>query len=101
MPFSTSSNPHQPTKLVGLVCFPFANHFGVWFEQTQHFALHVAVSTPHSFLGLRDHLLDLSCLSWKWRERSSVKITERAHAKRAKALHWGREGCHPKAALAG
>ena len=37
----------------------------------------------------------LSCLSWNWRERSSVKITERAHAKRAKALHWGREGCHP------
>src|SRR5262249_28808798 len=30
----------------------------------------------------------LSCLSWNWRERSSVKITERAHAKRAKALHW-------------
>jgi ACS family tartrate transporter-like MFS transporter len=43
----------------------------------------------------------VSCLSWKWTERSSVKITERAHAKRAKALHWGREGCHPKAALAG
>jgi hypothetical protein len=46
---------HQPTKLVGLVRFPFANHFGVRFEQTQHFAFHVAVSTPHPFLGLRDH----------------------------------------------
>src|SRR5207247_8907368 len=44
-------NPHQPTKLVGLVRFPFANHFGVRFEQTQHFTFHVTVSTPHSFLG--------------------------------------------------
>ena len=40
----------------------------------------------------------LFCLSWNWRERSSVKLTERAHAK---ALHVGRESCHPKAALAG
>src|SRR6266446_797744 len=51
-------NPHQPTKLVGLVRFPFANDFGVRFEQAQHFAFHVTVSTPHSFLGLRDYLLD-------------------------------------------
>src|SRR5437879_2298141 len=29
----------------------------------------------------------VSCLSWNWRERSSVKITERTHAKRAEALH--------------
>jgi hypothetical protein len=29
-------NPHQPTKLVGLMRFPFANDFGVVFEQTQH-----------------------------------------------------------------
>src|SRR6267378_4005917 len=50
-------NAHQPTKLVGLMRFPFANDFGVRFEQTQHFTFHVAVSTPHSFLGLRDHLL--------------------------------------------
>jgi hypothetical protein len=48
---------HQPSKLVGLVRFPFANNFGVRFEQTQHFAFHVAVSTPHPFLGLRDHFL--------------------------------------------
>src|SRR5215469_2650778 len=50
---------------------------------------------------LRYEVQILSCLSWNWRERSSVKITERAHAERAKALDWGREGCHPKAALAG
>jgi hypothetical protein len=29
----------------------------------------------------------LSCLSWKWRRRSSVKITERTYEKRAQALH--------------
>jgi hypothetical protein len=29
----------------------------------------------------------LSCLSWKWRERSFVKITERTYEKRAQALH--------------
>jgi len=43
----------------------------------------------------------VSCLSWNWRGRSSVKITERTHAKRAQALHGGREGCHPEAALVG
>ncbi len=29
---------------------------------------------------------ELSCLSWKWRERSSVKITERTYEKRTQAL---------------
>ena len=40
----------------------------------------------------------VSCLSWNWRRRSSVKITERTYEKRAKALHRRREGCHPEAA---
>ncbi len=44
---------------------------------------------------------ELSCLSWNWRRRSSVKITERTHEKRAKALHRRREGCHPEAAFVG
>jgi hypothetical protein len=43
----------------------------------------------------------LSCLSWNWRGRSSVKITERTHEKRAKTLHCGREGCHSEAAPVG
>src|ERR1700676_2354154 len=43
----------------------------------------------------------LSRLSWNSRGRSSVKITERAHEKRAKALRWGRKSGHPEAALAG
>src|SRR6202049_4966276 len=34
----------------------------------------------------------LSCLSWKWRKRSSVKITERTHEEATEALHAGREG---------
>jgi hypothetical protein len=38
--------------------------------------------------------LSLSCLSWKWRKRSSVKITERTHEKAKEALHAGREGRH-------
>ena len=36
--------------------------------------------------------LSVSCLSWNWRGRSSVKITERTHEKRAKTLHRRREG---------
>src|SRR6266849_5431815 len=51
-------NAHQPTKLVGLMRFPFANDFGVRFEQTQHLALHVAVAAQHPLLGLADHLFD-------------------------------------------
>jgi hypothetical protein len=43
----------------------------------------------------------VSRLSWKWSERSSGKITERTHEKRAKAFHRGREGCHPKTAFVG
>jgi Tfp pilus assembly protein PilF len=43
----------------------------------------------------------VSCLSWNWRRRSSVKITERTYEKRAKALHWRREGCHPEATFVG
>jgi outer membrane protein assembly factor BamA len=35
---------------------------------------------------LRDLAL-VSCLSWKWRTRSSVKIAERTYEKRAQALH--------------
>jgi len=29
----------------------------------------------------------VSCLSWKWRKRSSVKIAERTYEERAQALH--------------
>jgi hypothetical protein len=29
----------------------------------------------------------VSCLSWNWRERSFVKITERTYEKRTQALH--------------
>jgi len=33
------------------------------------------------------HRNNLSCLSWKWRKRSSVKITERTHEEATEALH--------------
>ena len=32
-------------------------------------------------------VVGVSRLSWKWRKRSSVKITERTYEKRAQALH--------------
>ena len=34
-----------------------------------------------------EDLLIVSCLSWNWRERSFVKITERTYEKRTQALH--------------
>src|ERR1019366_7939534 len=40
-------------------------------------------------------------LGWKWRTRSSVKITERAREENTKALHRGRESRHLEAAFAG
>jgi transposase-like protein len=43
----------------------------------------------------------LSCRSWKWRKRSSVKITERTREEATEALHAGREGCHSEAAFDG
>jgi len=35
---------------------------------------------------------------WKWRKRSSVKITEGTHEEATKALHAGREGRYSEAA---
>jgi hypothetical protein len=32
-------------------------------------------------------VVDMFCLSWKWRKRSSVKIMERTYEERAQALH--------------
>jgi hypothetical protein len=48
----------------------------------------------------RAHVV-LFCLSWKWRKRSSVKITERTHEEATKALHAGRKGRHSEAAFGG
>ena len=45
--------------------------------------------------------MTLSRLSWKWRERSAVKITERTREETTKALHRRREGRHSEAAFAG
>jgi hypothetical protein len=38
------------------------------------------------------------CLSWKWRKRSSVKITERTYEERTEAFHSRRKSSHPEAA---
>ncbi|MGI8959457.1 MAG: ankyrin repeat domain-containing protein, partial [Bryobacteraceae bacterium] len=41
----------------------------------------------------------LSCLSWKWRERSAVKITGRTHEEATEALQRRRESRHSEAAF--
>src|SRR6266851_4088101 len=51
-------DPHQPTKLVGLIRFAVADDYGVGLEQTQHFVLRVAVAAQHPLLRLSDHLLE-------------------------------------------
>ena len=43
----------------------------------------------------------VSRLSWKWRKRSSVKITERIHEETTEALHAGRESLHSEEAFGG
>src|SRR5207247_11209413 len=45
--------------------------------------------------------LPLSCLSWKWRTRSSVKITERTYEEGTEAFHPRRKGSHIEAASFG
>jgi hypothetical protein len=46
-------------------------------------------------------ILGLSCLSWKWRKRSSVKITERTHEETTETLHAGRESRHSEETFVG
>jgi CRISPR-associated endonuclease Cas1 len=43
----------------------------------------------------------VSCLSWKWRKRSSVKITERTYEEGTEAFHRRRKSSHPEAASCG
>ena len=40
-------------------------------------------------------------LSWKWRKRSSVKITERTYEEGTEAFHSRRKSSHPEAASCG
>jgi len=46
-------------------------------------------------------LLRVSCLSWKWRRRSSVKIAERTYEEGTEAFHSRRKSSHPEAASCG
>src|SRR5580704_9939536 len=58
--------------------------------------------TPHSrYASVRHHRMRVSCLSWKWRECSAVKITERTREERTEALHSQREGGHLEASFVG
>src|SRR5215472_1876469 len=49
---------------------------------------------------LCSHVL-MSCLSWKWRKRSSVKITERTYEEGTEAFHPRRKSSHSEAASCG
>src|SRR5208282_1451813 len=48
--------------------------------------------------GLRA-VYNLSRLSWKWRKRSSVKITERTYEEGTEAFHRRRKGSCPEASF--
>jgi len=50
---------------------------------------------------VNNFMLDLSRLSWKWRKRSSVKITERTYEEGTEAFHSRRKSSHPEAASCG
>src|SRR6267378_6786222 len=47
--------------------------------------------------GLLMPSIEVSCLSWKWRRRSSVKIAERTYEKRTHALYRRGESSHSEA----
>jgi hypothetical protein len=49
----------------------------------------------------KEMILGVFRLSWKWRERSTVKITERTREKSKEALHSRREGRRFEAAFIG
>src|ERR1700693_5215762 len=52
--------------------------------------LHIlGIGESHDRFMLSQPAAQLSCLSWKWRKRSSVKITERTHEEATEALHAG------------
>ena len=60
---------------------------------------HPGLFNDRLILGLKGTMseAELSCLSWKWRTRSSVKIAERTYEERTEALHRRRESSHPEA----
>lgn len=57
--------------------------------------------SQHTMTCTSDVNPQVSCLSWKWRKRSSVKITERTHEEATEALHAGREGRYSEEAFGG
>jgi HAMP domain-containing protein len=66
----------------------------------------LSIQNPEDELGrlgtvFNDMLARLSCLSWNWRKRSSVKITERTYEEGTEAFHSRRKSSHPEAASCG
>jgi dGTP triphosphohydrolase len=54
--------------------------------------------TRLAFEGKASGFVIVSRLSWKWRKRSAVKLTERTHEETTEALHRRREGRRSEAA---
>ena len=64
-------------------------------------ALPLAESIASDIALAHKRVFVVSCLGWKWRKRSSVKITERTHEETTEALHTGRESRHSEEAFGG
>src|ERR1700685_2771141 len=62
---------------------------------------HQSAVERFGFVRMMQSSLLLSCLSWKWRKRSSVKITERTYEEGTEALHPRRKSSHPETASCG
>ena len=75
---------------------------GVVGNGAAHLAFSRSISTWFQRrLGMALALVMVSCLSWKWRKRSSVKITERTYEEGTEAFHSRRKSSHPEAASCG
>src|SRR5271157_3506787 len=64
----------------------------------ENFFEQLAALSTHGLCAVLGNDPPVSCLSWKWRKRSSVKIAERTYEKGTKALPRRGEGSHFEAA---
>jgi hypothetical protein len=72
----------------------------MWYESRDRYEA-LNISQRAELAGLVMEYYEVCCLSWKWRKRSSVKITERTHEETTEALHTGRESRHSEEAFGG
>ena len=77
------------------------NYASIELKLRQEYKPALNFAPPAAHLRMRNALVDVSCLSWKWRKRSSVKITERTYEEATEALHTGRKSRHSEEAFVG